>query len=50
MFTLIYTVVAVGANFAMLTMVGGAFADALTYSYRYCMMMTNKKTELKTNV
>ena len=34
MFTLLYTFFAVGVNFAMLTMVGNAFADFLTYSYR----------------
>jgi hypothetical protein len=35
MFTLIYTVVAVGANFTMLTMIGDLFADSLTYAYRF---------------
>ena len=34
MFTLIFVVVGVGVNFAMLTMVGDAFADFLTYTYR----------------
>ena len=39
MFTLIYTVVAVGANFTMLTMVGDVFANALTYVYRFVLCM-----------
>jgi hypothetical protein len=34
MFTLLYTILAVGVNFAMLTIVGGAFAEFLTYSSR----------------
>ncbi len=46
MFTLIYVVVGVGVNFAMLTMVGDAFADFLTYTYRLvteaCQVLTQK--------